>query len=422
MARRTTASHRLGSIDENSNRVEEIRALGESETDVRRSSASSSAPSSKFTASAGPFQLVFGESINNGFALSISTVVDKMRSLSVQDIDPAFTDLLGNYSRMYDEMLTNLDSKTEEFLTKSEKNWFNQLHDARLGKWTPSTSSSTLFQGRPRSELPQNRNNSCAGGNWTNQFMLGQNYKPSIGARKLLHYKVGDWPIYSILLAIGQIIGANSYQITLITGENGELATKLYVVVSIYLAGSVFWWLLFRRIASVYCLSLPWLFYGAAFFILGMAPYGSSIIGRGWIQNVATGLYALASSSNALFFALNFGSEGDTPVHEWIFRACIVQGTEQIYVTILWFWGSHLTSLSGSGTQAKGLLTYTSKITAITTPIAFLLWAIGIILYFGLPTYYNAPPGTVPSFYPSLFRRKIVLVGLPFPLPSLNLC
>ena len=61
---------------------------------------------------------------------------------------------------------------------------------------------------------------------------------------------------------------------------------------------------------SVYVLSLPFLFYGSAFFVLGMTPYGPSIDGRGWIQNVATGLYALASASGSFFFALNFGSEG----------------------------------------------------------------------------------------------------------------
>ena len=61
---------------------------------------------------------------------------------------------------------------------------------------------------------------------------------------------------------------------------------------------------------SVYVLSMPFLFYGLAFFVLGMTPYGTSIDNRGWIQNVATGFYALASASGSLFFALNFGSEG----------------------------------------------------------------------------------------------------------------
>ena len=46
---------------------------------------------------------------------------------------------------------------------------------------------------------------------------------------------------------------------------------------------------------------------------------------------------------------------------------------------------------------------------AITFPIALLLWGIGLIVYFGLPNYYRQAPGKMPSFYKSLFRRKIVV-------------
>jgi alpha-1,3-glucan synthase len=46
--------------------------------------------------------------------------------------------------------------------------------------------------------------------------------------------------------------------------------------------------------------------------------------------------------------------------------------------------------------------------TAITLPIAVGLWAIGLTMYFGLPNYYRQVPGKVPSFYKSLFRRKII--------------
>lgn len=47
--------------------------------------------------------------------------------------------------------------------------------------------------------------------------------------------------------------------------------------------------------------------------------------------------------------------------------------------------------------------------TAITIPIAFMLWAIGLILFAGLPSYYRQAPGAVPSFYSSIGRRKIIL-------------
>ena len=362
-----------------------------------------------------------GNFMRNSSTLSVNSVVGENKSFNLQEVDPSFTDPTGIYTRMYEKMLESLNSKTsenklciEDCLTKSEKNWFGRFHDAKLGKSAPTTPASSIYRGKSMigvHERTDDSSISSEGDAGTAQFMLGENYKAPTGVRKLMNHKIGDWPLYSFLLALGQIIAANSYQITLITGENGQTATKLYVVASIYLAGSIIWWLLFRRISSIYCLTLPWFFYGTAFFILGMAPYGSSVLARGWVQNVATGFYALASSSGSLFFALNFGSEGGAPVKSWIFRACVVQGTQQIYVTVLWFWGSYLTNLSADGTQADGLLTYTSKITAITTPIAVLLWVIGIVLYLGLPNFYRSSPGAMPSFYQSVYRRKIILVS-----------
>ena len=42
--------------------------------------------------------------------------------------------------------------------------------------------------------------------------------------------------------------------------------------------------------------------------------------------------------------------------------------------------------------------------------IACLMWAVGTVLLIGLPKYYRQAPGHIPSFYSSLFRRKIILV------------
>jgi alpha-1,3-glucan synthase len=206
----------------------------------------------------------------------------------------------------------------------------------------------------------------------------------------------------------GQILAANSYQITLLSGEIGQAETKLYIVASIYLASSLVWWTMFRSLKSVHVIALPFICYGLAFFILGMAPYARSVVARGWVQNVATGIYALASGSGSLFFALNFGTEGGSAIHTWVFRACVVQGTQQIYVTVLWYWGSHLSALSASGQSPTGFTT-SRTLTAVTTPIACGLAAIGIILYIGLPEFYRQNPGKIPSFYRSMRRRKIIL-------------
>ena len=141
-----------------------------------------------------------------------------------------------------------------------------------------------------------------------------------------------------------------------------------------------------------------------------MGPYTSNLFGRGWIYNVATALYAIASASGSLYFALNFGTEGGTPAQSWAFRACVIQGSQQIFVAALWYWGSTLTASSNAGGLSSSvLLTSSPKITGITTPIAIFLWSIALILLWGLPNYYRQQPGKTPAFYRALFRRKIVI-------------
>lgn len=112
------------------------------------------------------------------------------------------------------------------------------------------------------------------------------------------------------MLALGQIIASNSYQITLLTGEIGQSADKLYAIAGIYLAFSIIWGVSTRFVKLYYLLTLPFFLYGSAFLLIGTSPFVQNLNGRFWMQNVATGVYAAASASGSLFFAFNFGDEG----------------------------------------------------------------------------------------------------------------
>lgn len=90
----------------------------------------------------------------------------------------------------------------------------------------------------------------------------------------------------------------------------------------------------------------------------------------------------------------------------------MIQGTQQIYIVILWFWGSRLIDQEINGLAASSLVAYGPGLTGITIPIALIMWAIGFTLFFGLPDYYRQAPGQVPSFYRSVVRRKIIMVSL----------
>ncbi|KAL8882053.1 MAG: hypothetical protein Q9198_000876 [Flavoplaca austrocitrina] len=362
--------------------------------------------------------------------LSVDSVVGDKKDFKLQKVDPFFTDSSGEYYKAFDDKLKDLDGKTsegqlciEDFLVKSERKWFNKFRDARLGRTPghsrPSSPAPSMFQRtRPPSPTGSIFHGETAFGKSEDmrevsdddEYLLGNDYKPPTGLRKYMQVRIGDWPLYSFFLAFGQIIAANSYQITLLTGTVGQTAEKLYVVASIYLATSVMWWFCFRYLKSIYVLSIPFFFYGLAFLLVGLAHFASSIDSRGWVQNIATAMYAIASSSGSIFFALNFGDEGGAPIKAWVYRACVIQGTQQAYVVGLWYWGSTLTKATAAGiTSTTENPSNSSTMTAITVPIAILLWAVGAILFLGLPDYYRQAPGNVPSFYTSLSRRKIIL-------------
>ncbi|OGM41244.1 hypothetical protein ABOM_010113 [Aspergillus bombycis] len=365
-----------------------------------------------------------GNRLSSASVLSVDSVVGEKKDYKLQKVDPFFTDGTGEYYRVFDQRLEKLNGSNsesqlciEEYLMKSEKKWFDKFRDARLGR--NQSPASSIFQTKAENnthmssisheDLGSNESGSDPRAE-KDEFLLGRDYVPPSGLKKWMQIRIFGWPVYSFFLGLGQIIAANSYQITLLAGENGQTAEKLYGIATVYLVTSTIWWFFFRFFKSVFVLSIPWFLYGASFVIIGLAHFESNGFARGWIQNVGSGVYAAASSSGSLFFALNFGDESGVQVKDWVFRACLIQGTQQAYVIGLWYWGTTISSAVANGvTDVNGGIVNSWKMTAICMPIAAFLWAIGLIIFFGLPNYYRQSPGKVPSFYKSVFRRKIVL-------------
>ena len=212
--------------------------------------------------------------LSNSSMLSLDSVVGDKKDFKLQKVDPFFTDSTGEYFKAFEQKLATLDGKNsegamciEDYLVKSEKKWFDRFRDARLGR-TPGQSRNHSRVPSPEGSIfnePLDAVSSDGdlkeGGD---QFLLGEDYKPPTGIKKWMQMRIGDWPLYSFFLAFGQIIAANSYQITLLTGTVGQTAEKLYVIASIYLVTSIGWWVCFRNLKSIYCLSLPFIFYGLA--------------------------------------------------------------------------------------------------------------------------------------------------------------
>ena len=213
--------------------------------------------------------------LSSSSMLSFDSVVGDKKDFKLQKVDPFFTDSTGEYYKAFEQKLATLDGKNsegqmciEDYLVKSEKKWFDRFRDARLGR-TPGQSRNHSRAPSPEGSIfnePFDTASNYDGDTKENgdQFLLGDDYKPPTGLKKWMQMRIGDWPLYSFFLAFGQIIAANSYQITLLTGTVGQTAEKLYVIASIYLITSIAWWVCFRSLKSVYCLSLPFIFYGLA--------------------------------------------------------------------------------------------------------------------------------------------------------------
>ncbi|KAM7188404.1 hypothetical protein V8F33_010655 [Rhypophila sp. PSN 637] len=371
----------------------------------------------------------------NSSRLSVIDVVGDRNDFKLQKVDPFFTDATGEYYKDFEQKLNGLTAKNsetdlciEDYLKESEKEWFKEFRDAKLGR---SRSPSRVRDSGAGLIVKKNRGSRVAsvvsvnsiapsddednhddhrpdGSDRDDQFLLGDGYKPPKGLKKLLSIRLGDWPIYSFILALGQIISANSYQVVLLAGESGQTPTQLYIVAGSYLITSLMWWFLFRRLPALYSLSLPWLFYGLAFMLLGVTPFMPLNV-RHPVQDTASALYAAGASSGALFFAMNFGDEGGVPIMTWIFRAAIIQGIQQAYLIALWYWGSMITGQTPTGLASGAFIANkVPVILVITVPIALIMWGLGVISFIGLPDYYRQSPDKIPSFYMSLLRRHIV--------------
>jgi alpha-1,3-glucan synthase len=95
---------------------------------------------------------------------------------------------------------------------------------------------------------------------------------------------------------------------------------------------------------------------------------------------------------------------GGAPIKSWVYRAAVIQGSQQIYITALFYWGTAMASSSA----AKNTNTTSPRLAAITLSIAACLWIIGIIIFTSLPSYYRQTPGKIPNFYHTLLRRRII--------------
>ncbi len=128
--------------------------------------------------------------------LSASEIKGENPDNILQNVTPFFSDPEKEYETVFKQKLKKLSGKNsedqlciEEYLLKSEKSWFGKLRAAELSK----TSKGNV----PEQPHTANVQEIAKDGG----FGLGNNHKPPSGLKRIMRKKVGDWPVYSFLLA-----------------------------------------------------------------------------------------------------------------------------------------------------------------------------------------------------------------------------
>ena len=161
----------------------------------------------------GSGEQIAGNLISSSVArLSLGAVVQSKKDYKLQNVAPFFDDPTGLYYNAFERRLDDLSGRTsegplciEELLVQSERDWFNRFRGAKMGR--TSLPASPMFRTRDNSptRFSDARRESQSSSNGLNegveQFLLDDDYRPPTGLKKLLLRKMGDWPVYSFLLA-----------------------------------------------------------------------------------------------------------------------------------------------------------------------------------------------------------------------------
>lgn len=167
--------------------------------------------------------------------LSLNEVKGEHTDYKLQQVSPFFTDPKKEYMDTFENKLKVLDGKSseyqlciEEYLVKSEKAWFSKLRDAEMGRnlavssapsalrlKVPTSPNGSIVEGKTMDQSP--RDSARTGESAMDEFLLGENYTPPTGLKHILRLKVGDWPLYAILLGFVSGISKRFLDLLLIT-------------------------------------------------------------------------------------------------------------------------------------------------------------------------------------------------------------
>jgi alpha-1,3-glucan synthase len=123
-------------------------------------------------------------------SVDIDIIIGDRKDFKLQQVDPFFTDSDGKFFTAFEKKLEDLSADNsiadyciEEYLIKSERQWFDRYHDVKIGRspYGSTTSLTALKKGTPYYE--DNFMDVYEDGD-NEQFGLAQDYVPPTGLRK----------------------------------------------------------------------------------------------------------------------------------------------------------------------------------------------------------------------------------------------
>ncbi|KAG0152207.1 hypothetical protein CROQUDRAFT_85940 [Cronartium quercuum f. sp. fusiforme G11] len=332
-----------------------------------------------------------------------------------------FTDENGQVTQEFIAKLNDLNSTNSkgdlciaEYLVAAEKAHFKHVRDDKLALARSKREATGSLAVKPSALRRMSDASFYNAGNEPSDYSADGSEQALHTRAELNRWQIRlqqvymGWPLYAILLAIGQVLGATSFQLSLLGGTSSQRTFDLYIIGAVNIIGSVFWYVLNNTKPATFSLSMPWLCFGIAFMLIGVPSLSDTLKNyaiRHPLSLIASSFYSFASAAGFLFFSTNFGEEAGGASDTWVFRACVVQGTQQVWVAALWYWGFKLQGTDPS--DAKSVPSAWINIATMT--LGAICFAIAYVLYVGLPNYYRNEPGRVPNFVKTLFRRKLVL-------------
>ena len=148
--------------------------------------------------------------------LSLGSVLQGKKDYKLQSVEPFFTDPTGLYYNVFKKRLEKLNGKSsegalciEDYLTSSEKDWFNRFRNVKMGKSAADSPASSVFRlpltneqmGTSAADSTLILEHLDAHNNAHEQYHLDDDYKPPTRMKKFLLRRIGEWPLYSFLLA-----------------------------------------------------------------------------------------------------------------------------------------------------------------------------------------------------------------------------